>query len=162
MDYKAIEVVPEDFYAVINKGGKNYHFTIWTNAAAIKYFNKWGDKVMGKIIAEVGQAAYIGTIAFWLLSPEDRKDFKDENDFNEKTEPHYAGKADLDTKVLKAMSIGMIPADSNEEAADISARFSEVAESQARGIYSKAPKANWLERFLHIVPKPKTNTNKAV
>ena len=44
MNYKAIEVIPEEFYAVINKGGKNYHFTIWNNACAIKHFEKRQEK----------------------------------------------------------------------------------------------------------------------
>jgi hypothetical protein len=162
MKYKAIEVVPEEFYAVINRKGKNYHFTAYTNAVAIKAFAKWGDKSMGAIIAEAGEAAYIGTIAFWLLSPEERKDFKDENDFNEKVEPYYANKADLSGKVLRAMSIGMIPTEDEQEAAISMARFSKTTDTEARGIYRKAAKPNIIERLLHISPKPKTNANKAV
>ena len=161
MDYKAIEIVPEEFFAVINKGGKNYHFTIWTNACAIKHFNKWGDKSPVDIIREIGQAAYIGTLAYWLLSEEEKKDFLDEDDFNKKIEPYYAGKSDLDTKVLRAMSIGLVPAESPEEAAASTARFSAIPETKARAIYNKAPKGG-NDRKRNIKPKPKTNANKVV
>lgn len=159
MNYKAIEVIPEEFYAVINKGGKNYHFTIWNNACAIKHFEKWGEKSSIDIIREIGQSAYIGTLAYWMLSDEEKKDFLDAEDFNKKVEPYYAGKSDLDTKVLKAMAIGFIPAESKEEAAASTARFSAVSETKARAIYGKAPKGNGNVGKRHTRVKSKTNTN---
>ena len=160
MEYKAIELLPADFYAVIDETGKNYHFTQWTNSAAIKHFDRWGDKNMGTVISEIGDAAYLGIIAYWLLAPEEIKDFKDEADFQEKLKPYYYKKSDLENKVLKAMGIGMIP--TTEEGADVTARFSATSESQARGIYRKVARKNWLERFRDTVFKPKTNTNKTV
>ena len=54
MDYKAIEVLPADFYAVIDETGKNYHFTQWTNSAAIKHFDRWGDKNMELLYRKSG------------------------------------------------------------------------------------------------------------
>ena len=160
MNYKAIEVIPEDFHAVIDESGKNYHFTQWTNAAAIKHFERWGDKPMGQVIKEIGDAAYLGIIAYWLLAPEDKKDFKDEADFNDRIKPYYYRKSGLEAKILKAMAIGMIPAD--KEGADVTARFSATSESQARAIYRKTTVKNWLERFRDSIFKPKTDANKTV
>jgi hypothetical protein len=159
MNYKAIEVIPEEFYAVINSSGKNYHFTIWNNACAIRHFEKWGEKPPIDIIREIGQAAYIGTLAFWLLADEEKKDFAGVDDFNKKIEPHYAKKSDLDTKVLKSMSIGFIPAESKEEAAASTARFSQVSETKARTIYDTAPKGNRYVRPRHTRNKSKNDTD---
>jgi hypothetical protein len=164
LQYKPIEVIPEDFFAVINKDGKNYYFTIFHNAAAIKYQAKWGNKSIGEIIAEIGEAALIGTVAYWLLSAEDRKDFKDENDFNEKIQPYYARQSDFNTKVLKAMSIGFIQeeiADKDTGAAADAARF--PAGTEGGGNSVKNTKGNWLKRLFHIGKNDtETNANKII
>ncbi len=158
MQYKAIEVIPEGFTAVINSTGKVYHFTVLTNRASILWLHKWGERSMSEIINEIGQNAFIGTMAFWLLTKEDRADFKDEDDFNEKLEPYFAKKADFDTKVLKALAIGQMAI---EDGADAEAdRFH--TEAEARRIYNKAPSQNWFGRLLNLRPKPKTDANKAV
>ena len=163
LKYQAIEVIPEDFYAEIDGTGKKYHFTIFTNAASIKYHDKWGDKDLIKIIAEIGQASCIGTLAYWLLAPEHKADFENEEDFNNKLQTYYAKKSDLDTKVLKACAIGFAQSEADDKdtgAAADGGRFQ--AGTKDGGADSKTAKGNWFERFFNIKPKPATDANKVI
>ena len=163
VQYKAIEVIPEDFYAEIDGSGKKYHFTVFTNAASIKYHDKWGDKDLIKIIADIGQAACIGTLAYWLLAPEHKADFESEEDFNNKLQTYYAKKSDLDTKVLKACAIGFAQEDIDDKdkgAAADGARF--PADVAGGGTGGKTAKGNWFKRLFNIKLKPAANANKII
>jgi hypothetical protein len=160
VEYKAIEVIPEPFNAIINESGKIYQFGLWSNACEVRYFDTWGDKVMGKVISEIGTSRFLSTVAFWMLSDEGKKDFIDAEDFRKKLIPYYTKKSDLESKILKAMAIGTMQV--GEEGADISARFSATPDNAARRIYREAAKDNWLKRFRNFIFKSKTDADKTV
>lgn len=167
LTYKIEEVKPEGFESVINEGGKVYHFNVFSNAAATKFNKKYGVIPLSVFFSKEATQngtynEFIGFMAYLLLCPEDKKDFKNYEDFDEKLQPYYLKHNDFDSKILKCLSICIVSSDDDKKEEGAPKSEERFQENKAGRSDDKTSKKSWLERIGLLVFKSKANANKAI